>query len=140
MENKTVELRDEAMTLQENVDYVCKTFFPRWNRGRKWKIEHDERLSSQGLCDLKSRKITIGIDLENDDEVSILLIHEICHACVRRTGLAEHGDQWKGRMLKAAIRAEQCGQKTIASGLRENVRGYERANKKAERYRGESGN
>lgn len=103
---------------EESVKYVCKTFFPRWNRRNNWKIVYDPTLSAHGLCDIEKKIISIKF-CPNGDEFLLLLIHEICH-----THNSRHNKKWYCRMLEKAEIAKKIGKRDLAERLHSQVEQY----------------
>lgn len=97
--------------LQNAFQYVRQTFFPRWDRKRKWKVvqtrsclESDGRKKEVGdvlatCCDI-NKCIFFNEIPENKDDLHALLIHEICHVSGRG-----HGNKWARNMNKAYVKA-----------------------------------
>lgn len=104
-------------------EYVRRTYFPRWDRARRWRVQYVDDLPSMGLCDMSTKTISFRNfkDIEADNG-SILLIHEICHAPPGCGG--SHGKAWRARMLKAADVALSRGDLTISDGLRKEIEEY----------------
>jgi hypothetical protein len=85
----------EEKKLQDAFLYIRQTFFPRWDKTRKWIVILDRNLPSQGLCSEEKRQITIDHIDKDEDQLLLTLIHEICH-----TNLSGHGKSWQERMLQ----------------------------------------
>jgi hypothetical protein len=111
--------------LQDAFQYVRKTFFPRWDRKKQWKVEYRpefkkgteqnirNHIKRMGLKARYPDKINISAirrediqriwfyEIPKDDNVLHLhLIHEICH--VKTSG---HGKKWAENMTKAYQKA-----------------------------------
>ncbi len=108
------------MTFTTSVDYIRTTFFPGWDKGRRWQVvQVDDLDGAQGRCERKIKTISVLGGIERDNLLA-LLIHEIAHAVSNDF----HGKRWLQRMEKAASRAEQQGPPTLAALLREQIVGY----------------
>jgi len=94
--------------------WVRETFFPEWDPEKAWKIEPAEDLGedSDGFCDWDSK--TIRILRNANTPVSLLLIHEICHA-IRPLEYNAHYKPWIEEMAKAEQRALQLGMYDLAA-------------------------
>jgi len=126
--HQTVSLRN----LETEFAAVRKQYFSRWNRAQHWTCQFSHTTPvghyCAGLCDSKRRIIYVAKDAE---DLTLVLIHEICHAV---TPHANHGRPWKKRMSKAATMASRRGQRQLAQSLRREVESYrdaERVTKKA---------
>ncbi len=100
--------------------FIRKTFFPRWDRERQWRIVADSQMIAMGKCFRDSRLIKIPYITSREDDLYELLIHEICHAVTDDY----HSRRWKARMLKAAEKAENIGFPSLGEVLRRNILGY----------------
>jgi hypothetical protein len=108
------------MNFTEHVEYIRQTFFPRWDRQRRWQIvQVDDLDGAQGRCDRGSRTISI-LGSMTGDELLALLIHEIVHA-VRND---YHGEAWLQGMEEAASRSDQNGAAGLAGVLRHQIADY----------------
>lgn len=100
-------------TLQEEFEYVRKTFFPRWDRKREWKIQFVEELSGDpdlvAWSSLSTKTITIlRSKCPVGDHLRAVLIHEICHAISSRASQPlGHGKYWCDRMQDAVETASR---------------------------------
>ena len=92
--------------LQKAFEYVKNTYFPGWDKRRRWKVEErSEELNARtargvdGICDLKAKTIKINMSRISEDQNDLydLLIHEICHC--HNVG---HGESWQNAMFKRA--------------------------------------
>jgi hypothetical protein len=106
-------------------DYIRKTFFPRWDKERKWTVDLDWHLPSIGRCNRDLKKIVIGGMPKNQNRLYLWLIHEIGHVWCYG-----HAKKWQDRMLKAAQKADSIGNKILANFLRNEVNAYIEATKK----------
>ena len=112
-----------GMDLEQASEYVRKYFFPRWDKKRQWVIKEVPDFPSFGLCDKKTKTISIGgwyISTANDQSLLKLLIHEVAHAS---TG-ANHGKKWLNRMQKAAETAKKLGHEQLTKILYEEIENY----------------
>jgi hypothetical protein len=109
----------DAKALKETVEFVRKTFFPRWHKEGRWTFQLNPKAKQEsGRCIDEGKLIWIS-PFENDPIA--VLIHEICHAvCPNHS----HGSRWQRRMLKAAQRAQDIGNPKPAKSLREEVEQY----------------
>jgi hypothetical protein len=109
------------MTFTTSVDYIRTTFFPGWDKGRRWQVVQVADLDgAQGRCERKIKTISVLGGIERDDLLA-LLIHEIAHAISNDF----HGKRWLQRMEKAASHADQQGLPTLAALLRQQIVGYQ---------------
>ncbi len=102
-------------TLQEEFEFIRKTFFPRWDRNGQWRIEVPEIPDSDcaGECLTKPKIIVIDHPPAIKEELQALLIHEISHA-VSRDRPPYHLPEWENRMVKSCIRAADLGMNGLA--------------------------
>jgi hypothetical protein len=106
--------------LNEDLQWIRKTFFPRWDRECRWRlIQVPDLNGGQGRCYSETCTVRILI-LPHRDARAVLLIHEICHAATNQG----HGKKWLKRMEKAAATAEALGYNEIAALLREQIAAY----------------
>jgi hypothetical protein len=104
---------------QEAFEFVRMTFFPKWDRQRRWKLRILPRLRSGcGKC-LTERQIIV-IAPTASHRLLPLIIHEICHAAAA----VHHGQRWKRRVLKAADTAAAIGLASLAEELRKDTGAY----------------
>jgi len=102
-------------------EFVRRHFFPRWDRKGRWKVVQANDLDgAQGRCDNESKTVKIRRGISGDD-VTAILIHEICHA----VGELGHGKRWRRRMEQAARTADALAMAAVAERLREEIKGYE---------------
>jgi len=111
---------DQKLRLQQIFEDVRSNIFPRWDTNFLWKVVYDHQLPSQGLCCPKDKRIVLSSVPSNDDELRLLLIHEICHSSA-----LGHDERWSERMLKAADRAEKAGWLKVADLVRAEVEMYQ---------------
>lgn len=112
----------EVRRLKDVFESVRKAFFPHWDRNRNWKVRKKKDLPCDGLCDLHLKAISLQYISKNDDKLSRLLIHEICHCFSPR-----HGKRWQDQMVKRAQKANQIGRDELARLIMEDVEGYRKA-------------
>jgi hypothetical protein len=97
--------------LQNAFQYVRQTFFPKWDRGGKWKVVANPSCSKSddmgkevgdvlALCCHVNKCIFVNEIPKAEDDLHALLIHEICH--VKAMG---HGKKWARNMNRAYIKA-----------------------------------
>ena len=102
------------------VEYIRTTFFPGWDKGRRWQVVQVADLDgAQGRCERKIKTISVLGGIEQDDLLA-LLIHEIAHAVSNDF----HGKRWLQRMEEAANHADQERLPTLAALLRQQIVGY----------------
>ena len=112
--------------LEREFESVRQDFFPRWDRGRQWKIEkctqHPED-DYPGYCE-RGKKV-ISVYSESNSwvmyDLKTLLIHEICHAVTRGT----HGVEFIRRLRKARDRAKEIRRMDLAESLEKEIIGIE---------------
>ncbi len=109
--------------LQKAGDYIHKTFFPLWDQKGQWAIKEDYKLLGQGLCSEDKKTIFLQFVSSKNDDLYLLLIHEICHAVTN----SSHGKKWFDRMLKASNRAKEIGLKNLSERLLNELVGYKEA-------------
>jgi hypothetical protein len=113
--------------LQEAFQFVRRHFFPEWDKTGEWKTQNrgiedcDTYELIGGLC-LKDRKTILVFRIPDDeDDLKMLLIHEICHV------FAEwHGKKWLDKMLRAAKKASDLGMDSLSKNLILNVFAHHR--------------
>ena len=110
-----------ANHLRQQFEDVKKTFFPRWDRKREWKVRSPKNLVPSGFCNTKRKIIAVQPCYEKD-MLTLVLIHEICHAF--GTG---HGSPWLLRMERAAERAKEIGRPKLAKAILKEIEGYRRS-------------
>ena len=109
-----------AKTLQEEFDQVRETFFPSWDKEKKWRIvDKAGPYCPHGCVDKKAQVVEVQC-MSPGQSLRVCLIHEIAHA-VSSLG---HGKEWQDRVEKAARKAESIGETSVAQALREEVRLY----------------
>ena len=106
--------------LKKSFDYVRKACFPKWDYVFKWTAKLDPSLPSQGKCLTGSKSIIVKFIPDSDDELYLLLIHEICHSSA-----PHHGEKWVTRMLRTAKRVQKIGLLTLSNLVAEEVKLYE---------------
>ena len=109
-----------SKTLQEEFNQVRETFFPSWDKERKWRIaDKAGPHRPHGCVDKKAQVVEVQC-MGPGQSLRVCLIHEIAHA-VSSLG---HGKEWQDRVEKAARKAESIGEASVAEALREEVRLY----------------
>ncbi len=112
--------------LQEEFEFIRKTFFPRWDRKEEWRIILVQDINgTQGECLKRTKTIHILKELGSIEELQALLIHEICHA----VGYWGHARKWQDRMLRSARQAADSGLSALADILRRNVQRYKESHR-----------
>ena len=111
------------MTLQHRFRDIKCQFFPRWDRGDRWRISTKSRRRVLGHCDVERQVIEIVVQHADPDKRDGLLIHEICHAVAN----GSHGKAWQCRMEMAARQADDLGRNGLAKLLRQEIADYQEA-------------
>src|SRR5271157_13850 len=87
-------------TLQEEFEFVRKTFFPRWDHKKEWRVESVADLHGAVGEYRKDLKTVFILGQPTGEALQLVMIHELCHArCF------SHKTAWQFRMMKAADRA-----------------------------------
>jgi len=104
--------------LNQEFEYIKRTFFPRWDKKRKWKIRKVWHLPCGGKYDTDSKTILLRSSLEDGDKDNLhrLLIHEICHCASNY-----HGKRYQDRYSKAKTRAEEIGREGLLKQMIEEL-------------------
>jgi hypothetical protein len=122
--SKVDAMRDDNRSFRKAFDLVRQVYFPRWDRKRLWRVRSAKNLNGAvGYCDFTGKLIKAASILENDDELTALLIHEIAHAATA----SYHTKRWLTRMEKAAQRAKRVGRSNLARLIRKDLNGYKDA-------------
>jgi hypothetical protein len=101
---------------QAAFEYVRKTFFPKWDGGREWRIEVvDDLEDAGGRCCPEATCIKV-LKALTGDHLLATLIHEICHAIT----YCGHGVTWAELMERSAKKADKVGMSRLAILLRED--------------------
>lgn len=104
---------------EREFDYVRKTYFPRWDRKKEWKLQVLEDVDgAEGRCISDSK--TIKIRHATESRLRPLLIHEMAHAAAS----VGHDKKWQARMEKAAQKAETIGEAELSSQIRKEIESY----------------
>ena len=106
--------------LQSAFSHVREVYFPRWDKEGKWAEKYDLDLPSQGRCADEKKQIIVSHVNKNDDDLHMLLIHEIAHAVTN----GGHGKKWQERYRKAGKKAEEIGRKNLAEKVYEDIEMY----------------
>ena len=102
-------------------EFVRRVFFPRWDGKRLWRVRIVRNLSgSVGYCDFTSKVIKVASIPKSDDELAVLLIHEMAHAATA----SYHDKRWLTRMAKAAQQAKAIGRSGLAMLLLQEIEAY----------------
>jgi len=107
--------------LTEIYEHIWETFFPRFDRKKKWVAEYSDKIAGHGYCDRTNKKILVA-KINNQIELKVTIIHELCHT----VSSDYHGKIWCNRMSKASELAEKIGEKDFSAGLREVIQGYKK--------------
>ncbi|MBT4087144.1 MAG: hypothetical protein HN580_22425 [Deltaproteobacteria bacterium] len=112
---------NKSNRLRETYNFIKQNFFPRWDRDGRWAVREVWDLPSDGRCDTKEKLIFVRpVSQLDDDNLHLLLIHEICHAFY-----ANHGDKWCQRIHNAAVRARQIGLIRLWDMLLQEIEEYQ---------------
>jgi len=98
---------------------VRKIFFPRWVRQKKWSVELNPDLPWPGRCEAGIKKIILKLIPEEEDELKLNLIHEICHS-----SRPNHSKKWIERMMNAAKKAQDIGETALSNKIWDEVEDY----------------
>jgi hypothetical protein len=98
-------------SLTERLHKIQSQYFPRWDINHKYRIEQWYQPGAR--CNYKEKIIKVS-DIDNE----AVIIHEICHAVVRKGG---HGAEFQNRLLKAADMADNYGNPELAKKIRDDV-------------------
>jgi hypothetical protein len=79
-----------------------------------------------GSCDFTHKIIKAARVPIDDDEVAVLLIHEIAHAVTA----SYHAKRWLTRMEKAAQQAKTIGRSRLATLIRQEIDEYKQASRR----------
>jgi len=112
--------------LHEAFAYVRSTFFPLWDRGAEWTVSEVVDLPVNGKSDERKKRIVVHVVADNDDDLHLLLIHEICHAVTSTS----HGKKWLDRLMKAGDRARLIGREALADLLYDEVERYAKSDRR----------
>ena len=107
-----------ASRLQKQFAFVRGTFFPRWDREDEWKVRvvpNDE--GCWCLRELRTIKIASEFLKDRQQELPVVLIHEVAHAVTTDS----HGKRWVARMKAAVKTAESAGHPRLAADLGEHI-------------------
>ncbi len=114
-------------TLQEEFEYVRKTFFPRWDQKMEWKVaDGGMNVDLWAFTKRDEKLIILYNELPNRAAIRSLMIHEICHAMNVPESLEgddEHGREWQRDMLKAGHRAAELGLDEVAVFVWRDLKG-----------------
>jgi len=102
---------------------IKNDYFPRWDKNIEWKCRNGpiiNRWGDDGYCDDDSKIIYLSSEIKNENELKLILIHEICHA-ITKTG---HCNTWENRMLSASHRAEHLGDIKLARAILQEIKYY----------------
>lgn len=107
--------------LQEAYNFV-RHFFPKWDTNGQWKIRYISGVHYFAKCNNDLKTIDIRFISDDDIELYLLLIHEICH-----TSALSHGNKWQVRMIYAANRINKLGYNLLAREVLNEVERYKRS-------------
>lgn len=111
---------DKTQILELVYQSIKRQYFPRWDRKGAWRVKDVWDLPSDGRCDTQKKIIYIRSDrVADNNDLRLLLIHEICHAFH-----PNHSEKWCQRINKAAITASRLGQSGLSDMLRREALEY----------------
>ncbi len=109
--------------LQDAYQYILKTFFLDGDLQSEWAVQEDIDLPAHGKCDRKTKTIRVRDVSNNDDDLHLLLIHEICH-----TFSVMHGKKWKDQLSSKIETAIKMGRVCLADMLKRELDAYDNPN------------
>jgi hypothetical protein len=104
--------------LQEAYNFV-RRFFPQWDRKGEWQIRYISGPYYIAQCNIELKTIDIRLISDDDMELYLLLIHEICH-----TSSPGHSKKWQDRMMRVANRINKSGYKLLSNEVINEVKRY----------------
>jgi hypothetical protein len=109
-------------SIEKEYEWICKIFFPAWDREKKWKLRVCRDLGgADGKVDKKQNRILIRKGLLGQKDLTIVLIHEIAHALTT----ASHKKMWSRRMKAAAYVALCHKFGKIVDVINEELKNYQ---------------
>ena len=111
-------INETPKRLQEAYDFM-RHFFPQWDRKGEWHIRYISGVYYIAKCNIDFKTIDIRVLSDDDIEVYLLLIHEICH-----TSAPSHDKKWQRRMLSVAKRIDKSGYNLLAREVINEVNRY----------------
>ena len=111
-------IKETPERLQEAYNFV-RNFFPKWDTNGQWKIRYISGVHYFAKCNNDLKTIDIRFLSDDDIELYLLLIHEICH-----TSALSHGKKWQIRMMYAANRINKLGYNLLGRGVLNEVERY----------------
>jgi len=107
--------------LKDGFYFVRKHFFPKWDRTREWQVRVVDNLPSMGRYDPESKAVLVNSIPDCDDELLLLLIHEISPAVTT----LNHGKLWLDRMSRASVKARMMGRHGLTAMIDSQCAAYE---------------
>ena len=95
--------------IAERFQYVRQHFFPRWDLKKRWRVRYIPNASFAGRCNEKTKEILVN-RFVNEDDLVLLLIHEICH--VR---CPSHDSGWQNKFFLMSQRAKDIGRDELSN-------------------------
>jgi hypothetical protein len=95
--------------IAKRFQYVRQHFFPRWDLKKQWKVRYIPNASFAGRCNEKTKEILVH-RFANENDLDLLLIHEICH--VR---CPSHGIAWQDKLYRMSQRAKDIGRDELSN-------------------------
>ncbi len=109
-----------TQTLQEEFNQVRQTFFPSWDKKKRWRIVDKAGPYCPHCCIDKKAQVVEVQCMSPGQSLRVALIHEIAHA----VSSLSHGKEWQARMRKSAQKAESVGENSLAEAITEEIRLY----------------
>ena len=95
--------------IAKRFQYVRQHFFPRWDLKKQWKVRYIPNASFAGRCNETAKEILVH-RFANENDLDLLLIHEICH--VR---CPSHGIAWQDKLSRMSQRAKDIGRDELSN-------------------------
>ena len=113
-----ININETPKRLQEAYNFV-RQFFPDWDKKRQWQIRYISGVYYIAKCNSDIKTIDIRLISDDDIELYVLLIHEICH-----TVSPAHSKKWQDSMKIAGKRIDQSGYPILAREIINEVNRY----------------
>ena len=111
-------INETPKRLQEAYNFV-RQFFPNWDRKRQWQIRYISGVYYIAKCNTDLKTIDFRLISDDDIELYMLLIHEICH-----TSSPAHSKKWQDRMKIAGHRINKSGYPLLTREIINEVNRY----------------
>jgi hypothetical protein len=94
---------------------LARQFFPRWDKGRRWRIKVD--INKPNRYDSQSKTIWLNRWLEDDPNLMIsTIIHEICHRYA-----SYHGKRFQALLKQVSVQARNKNMDDLADWIDRNI-------------------